>query len=835
MSEMPPAAPVGRPRRRRTRVWWIAFLGIVSVVTICAAVGVGAFLGILGELPAIEELEYYDPPQVSQLYDRTGSMAIGEFRNKDLRRQVVPLDEIPLDLRNAFIAIEDSRFLEHFGVDIIGVVRAMRTNLRAGAIVEGASTLTMQLTRNILPDVGTEKTLERKIKEAILAFQIERRYSKAQILEFYLNHIALGPTDFGVSAAANAYFLKSLDQLTLAECATIAGIPKATTVYNPRFNPKRSQARRDIILRRMHMLGMISDERLEQALAEPLVTNPGQSSLSRYPYFVAQVRTDLLGHHGLSSDLLINGGLRITTTIDPAIQEACDKAMREGLVRAEKQWQAAKPRRQTQEREKWNGQLRAGEIRLMRIEKLTSDTVSVRLNQWNTSFKLPAELPYYDPSVVLKQGALLDVFVEEVTDAGAGEFRGRLGDTIPIQGSIVVLNAHTAEVLALVGGANFYNERWHGHFNRATMGGRQVGSCIKPLFFAAAFERGFGPDQVIVDEAVEYGVPGGYYRPINYEKRFFGPQTLIEAMEHSRNVVTLRLYESLGMNQMLDVVRRFDFTERQPQWELRRELSQPLGTIDVSPLELAAAYQAIANLGVAIRPQLVRAIADAQGNQVLRPKREEQAILDPIAAYQTQYILRQVVLGGTGQREIGSRFKSPPYPPVVGKTGTTNLCVDGWFAGFTPDLVIVVQVGFDNPRPMGPEMTGGRLAGPIWAEAFDGILKTRPNWSMSFETPPGIRVANICARHGNRAGSCGSPVYYNVPFKAGQEPTKPCDGRVRTPLVRPVTGQWSYLGGQRSGIARASSEGPSYQNHDPGAYGDAPEVPAGSGGGSTYF
>ncbi|MEN6627134.1 MAG: PBP1A family penicillin-binding protein [Candidatus Sumerlaeia bacterium] len=781
------------PRRRRRRLWMWAFLLVAGFTTMFSAIAVGVFIGILRELPPLEALEDYDPPQVSHVYDRSGAIPIGAFRSQDQRRQVVTYDEIPANLRNAFIAIEDNRFFEHFGVDIFGVARAVITDIRTRSLAQGASTITMQLTKNILGD--TEKTAHRKIKEAVLALEIERRYSKPQILEFYLNHIAFGGINYGVSAAANAYFSKPLGQLTLAECATLAAIPKAPTTYNPRRNPAAATERRNLVLYRMYQLDMIDEEQYEAARNEPLRANPGQQETSRYPYFLDAVYRELTGHLGMNRTQLTEGGLRITTTIDPQVQEVCEKELREGLVKAEAMWARAKPGRHGEEMKDWNGTLKAGDTILMEITAVKNGRVSVELDRYRGSFELPEELPYYNPKDMIKAGKYIDVYVEDVAESG--RITCKLGDRRPIQGSIVVLDAHNGEVLGLVGGTNFYNKQWDGEFNRAVQARRQVGSCFKPFFYAAAFEKGFSPADMIVDEPVEYDNIPKPYRPVNYEHDFEGPMTLIKALEHSRNVVAIRLFEAVGASKALEAVGRFDYTEPVRLWPLRKEMSLPLGTIGVSPFEIAAAYQVFANLGIGVRPQFVRSVVDGKGISPIRPKREEKVILDPVAAYQVEYSLRQVVLTGTGATPIGSKFKSPPAPPICGKTGTTNDSVDAWFVGFTPDLVIAVQVGFDSPHPMGPGMNGGPVAGPIWANVLKGVLKTRSDWRTTFEAPPGIVLANVCAATGKRAGdACAASehtVYWNVPFRAGQEPRETCDGtfNARTPIIQPVGSEYA--------------------------------------------
>lgn len=800
-----------RKRRRRMAWWRWAFLIVAAFVTVTSAVCIGVFIGILRELPSPETLENYDPQQISHVFDRTGAVPIGEFRGEDehgntVRRQIVKYEEIPPMLRDAVISIEDSRFFEHFGVDKIGIARAIRANVQGGGVRQGASTITMQLARQpgIIPVVGREKSLWRKIKEVVFALEIERRYSKQQILGFYLNHIEFGSTAFGVSAAANTFFSKPLDQLTLAECATLAAMINGPGKYSPVEHPDNAVRRRNIVLKSMRDLGKITEEQYEAACSEPLKVNLNLQAIGKYPYFFSAVASELKFNNpwpNLTAADLEQKGLRITTTLDPSIQEICEHELRDKLVDVERMWVEKKAARHYEEIKEWNGKLKPGDVKLMRITRITTPTVSVELNQYHGTFKLPDNLPYYNAALSLRRDHWIDVLVEDVDEA-SGRIQCKLGDTIPVQGSIVVLDARNGEVLALVGGANFANNRWNGKWNRAIQGGRQAGSCFKPFVYAAALERGFTPADMIVDEPVEYDSGSPHvppYRPVNYEHDFEGPMTLVKALEHSRNVVAIRLFEAVGPQRAIDVMRRFDYTDQRGRWPLRREMSLPLGTINATPYQMAAAYQVFANLGVGIRPQLVTSIQNNKGETLPRPKREETTVVDPVAAYQVQYMMRQVVISGTGATQIGSKFKSPPAPPICGKTGTTNDSVDAWFVGFTPDLVIAVQVGFDSPRPMGPGMNGGPVAGPIWASVLKKILKTRPDnaWRTTFQTPPGIMLANVCAATGKRAGpSCGDAehhVYYNCPFRAGQEPSDVCDGSyaARTPIIQPVSSEYA--------------------------------------------
>lgn len=815
-----PGAGQRRPRRS-LRAWRYGFLMAVGMMTVVASATVGIFIGIVRSLPPIEKLEYYDPPEITRVYDRSGAIIIGEFKKQGERRQLVRIKEIPKKLRNAFIAVEDNRFYEHFGLDIFGIFRAVVANYTAGGLRQGASTITQQMTRNVLPEVGNKRTMMRKLKEAILSVQIERRYSKDQILEFYLNQIAFGNNAFGVWAAATTYFSKDLRDLTLGECAVLAAIPKANTTYNPILHPDRAKARRNVVLKGMLDLKMITKKDYDEAVAEPLRVRPGTRATSRYPQFVDGLRRDMIAYYGLDEKRLEQGGLRIVSSLDPAIQEACIKALRDdkkGLPSVERKWQAKKQGRLEQEMKKQGSEFHPSTVRLMEITKVDKESVSVRLGRYHGTIPLPDQLPFYHPEEILKKGELLDVRINDL-DQNTGEIQGKLGTERPVQGSMVVLDAHNGEVLAMVGGSN-YNDQ-SGGWNFAMQGGRQPGSCFKPFFYATAFEKGYSPSEVIVDEPIEYNSVPKPYRPINYEKNFEGPMTLIRALEHSRNVVTLRLFESLRIKPALDVVRRFDFLYEQSNkgWDFKNAgISVCLGTIDTSPFELTAAYMPFVNLGVGIRPRFFSNILDAEGKAptpIRRP--EERQIISPIAAYQTQYVLRQVVRSGTGKTYIGDANPSPPAPPICGKTGTTTDCIDAWFVGFTPDLVIACQVGFEPRLPMGAGMTGSSATGPIWAAAFKDIIKSGKNWKMSFDAPEGIELADICSRTGKRAGEgCEdghgeytNHVFHNVPFPVGKAPRERCDGTPGQLVIAPVSSTYADLArlAQRTGFAHARTDG----------------------------
>jgi len=799
--------------RRRSRAWRYGFILAVLLMTLCAAGAVGVIIDYIKGLPPVEQLENFTPPEVTRVYDRNGAQIIGEFHKQDERggierRLVVPIRQIPKRLQHAVIAIEDRRFTKHFGVDPIGTLRAAYRTYVLKQHMEGGSTLTQQLARRVIPEVGHERTIRRKIREWIHTFRIEMHYSKDQILEFYLNQMDFGKGAFGVWAAADRYFGKDLNQLTVGECAMIAGILKGPTDYNPIGNYDRALARRDVVLLQMRKESFIKEPEYQAALKEPLIVRGrNRNAGGLYPYFLSGLGLDLKNYYNLGAAQLSKSGLRITSTIDPQIQDICTKALREGLAKYETaMWLPKIEARHAKEMEKWDGKLKPGDNKLFQIVKIDDDGVKVELERYHATIALPQQLPYYNPEKCFKKGGWLDVRVEAVEGS---EVKGRFAFNKPIQGSLVVLDARTGEVLAMVGGTQ-------GDFNYAMMGGRQVGSTFKPFFYAAAFERGHTPNEILLDEPIEF--PGNPpYRPKNYgHEGTIGPITMMQAIEESRNVATIRMVDGLGLNKMLEIVKRFDFTYNQSRWRLdprKVGISVCLGTIDCTAFEMAAAYQVFANQGVAVRPRFFRSILDAEGHMLFpKPEREEQ-IINPVAAYQILYCLRQVVVqpDATAYFTIGKAFNSKSTPMICGKTGTTDKAMDAWFCGLTPDLVIVCQVGCDPPISMGPGNTGGQVAGPIWIDAYSQILKLPGrNWKKSFDAPEGIELANICAVTGKRESAlCGSSdhkIYQNVPFAVGKAPREMCDGSHLAPMIPPA--------GSGVGMAQPSTAAPSGEEDD---------------------
>lgn len=765
------------------RNFFYVFVALVLLLVFVSGIAVGALLGYLDSLPPLEPLQNYNPPEVSRVFDRTGNTQLAELFNAE-RREYVPITEIPEHVKQALIAIEDERFYHHFGVDVRGVIRALMTNLTGGK-VQGASTLTMQVARNIVLQ-DRRRVYSRKLKEILTALQIERYFSKDQILEFYLNHMFFGERSNGVQAAARTYFNKSVKDLTVPEAATIAGLLKAPSMFSPMRYPERAKGRRNLVLMNMRRLGFIkSDEELQRYLETPLELNPAQRVKETAPYFVDYVRYWMTREKSSADSIeLSQKGYTIIGTVDLGFQKICEEELSKGLREVEKEIERQKPARFEQEASAL-GRVKKGQARLARIREVRQESIIVTLQGFTGEVPLPKTLPYFDPAAVVKPGNLIDIYIQDVR---GNKMEAYLYDKSHVQGAAVLLDVHTGEVLALVGGDDFFDNANSGQWNRAYAGGRQPGSCWKPLLYASAVDLNdasgkprFTPAYVLQDEPLTF--PDGY-APKNYEGRFYGPTCLQEALVKSRNVPTIKLFLEIGPRNAVPLYHRFNMVNRPSNWDLDPVPSMPLGTPNVTPLELASAYAVIANAGEGIQPHPIRrrfSAKDPTDSAIERPERVR--VLSPQAAYITTRMMMDVVRLGTAKTTVGKwaeeqRAKGRQIPEIAGKTGTTNNCFVAWFVGFTPDVVLAVYVGYDQHRSMGPKMVGGKTVGPIWAAMMDRILQSRTDWKMQFDVPPGITFADICSKSGKRpTEACyasGDTVFQHTAFKAGSEPTGSC-------------------------------------------------------------
>jgi penicillin-binding protein 1A len=767
------------------RNFFYVFVALVLVFVFAAGGAVGALLGYLDSLPPLDSLENYNPPEVSRVFDRTGNAQLAELFNAE-RREFVPITEIPDHVKQAFIAIEDERFYSHFGVDLRGIIRALKTNVVGGGKVQGASTLTMQVARNIVLQ-DRRRVYSRKLREILTALQIEHSFSKDQILEFYLNHMFFGERSNGVQAAARTYFNKSVKDLTVPEAALIAGLLKAPSYLSPMRDPERAKERRNLVLVNMRRLGYIkSDEELQRYLQTPLELNPAPRVRETAPYFVDYVRYWMTKEKSAADSVeLSQKGYTIIGTVDLTLQRICEEELSKGLRGVEKEIEEQKPERLEQEASTL-GSVKKGQARLARIREVRPDSVVVTLQGYTAEVPLPKSLPYFDPQAVLKPGKLIDIYIQDIHK---GKLDAYLYDKSHVQGAAVLLDVKTGEILALVGGDDFFDSANNGQWNRAYLGGRQPGSCWKPLLYASAVDMldasgkpRFTPAHILQDEPLTF--PDGY-APKNYEGRFYGPTCLQEALVKSRNVPTIRLFMEIGPKNAVPLYHRFNMVNRPSNWDLDPVPSMPLGTPNVTPLELAAAYAVFANGGEGIQPHPIRrrfSAKDPTDSAIERP--EHTQVLTPQGAYITVRMMMDVIRLGTAKTTVGKwaeeqRAKGRQIPELAGKTGTTNNCFVAWLTGYTPDLVLAVYVGYDQHRSMGPKMVGGKTVGPIWAAMMDRILQTRSDWKMQFDVPPGIEFADICSKSGKHpTDACyasGNSVFQHTAFKAGSTPTGSCD------------------------------------------------------------
>jgi penicillin-binding protein 1A len=626
------AAPGGARRRWRLHhpwrvVRWILLPALVLALLTAAGVAVAAYVFWPTDLPPVKALEEYTPSVGSRVYASDDEF-LAEFQAE--KRIFVPLQQIPGGLRNAVIAVEDARFYSHFGVDVRGILRAAYANFRHGRVVEGGSTITQQLAKVLF--LTPDRSFSRKVKEALLALELEKRYSKDRLLELYLNHVYMGHGAYGVEAAARMYFGKSVQELTLSESAMLAALPRSPGNYSPFERPELAQRRRAIVIGRLLEQGYIGEAEAKAANRAPLGLVPPERRRGSGQYFLEYLQQGLETKYG--SDVLYKSGLAIYTTLDPALQRAAEEALRDGL----------------------------------------------------------------------------QALAERQAARAAGKGKGGPTPGTP-EGAVVVIEAATGYVKALIGGADFARTE----FNRALYARRQPGSAFKPFVYLAALEAGHVPTELLDDSPVRYVSAGKVWAPDNYDGKFRGPVTLQQALEESINVPTIRLLEQIGVGPVIDVARRAGI-----QSPLPHDLTLALGSGDVTPLELTAAYATFANQGIRMEPLVVRYVTDAQGRLIEENIPQGREAIDPAVASGLTELLRGVVERGSG---VAARVLERP---IAGKTGTTNDFSNAWFVGYTPSIVAGVWIGYDRPRTLGHDETGARAALPIWVAVMRAALRGQP-------------------------------------------------------------------------------------------------------------
>ena len=769
------------------------FFAIVLVLALAGAGGGIFVFSYYGrDLPQYEQLKDYQPPTVTRVHAGDGRLLAEYARQK---RVFVPIQAMPKRLINAFLGAEDKNFYSHYGVDPMGILRAGITNLRRLGDEDrrpvGGSTITQQVAKNFL--LSNEVSIERKIREAILAIRMERAIDdKDRILELYLNEIYLGYGSYGVAAAALNYFNSSLDELSLAEMAYLAALPKAPSNYDPVRNAGAAKARRDWVIARMLEEGFVTAGEAALAEAQPLDVRPrGEADFVDAPYFAEEVRRELLARYGETA--LYEGGLSVRTTMDPRLQATAERALRDGLIAYDRRhgWRGPVatialgvdwPRRLA----KIEALPSLGEWRPAVVLGLTERGIDIGLDDGTRGFIPLAEVVWArpwkkgqslgpevtHPRQVVARGDV--IAVEALPDAPARTFGLR---QIPeVNGAVVALDPHTGRVLALAGGYRFEESE----FNRATQAFRQPGSAFKPFVYAAALQDGFTPSSLILDApfVVDQGAGLGKWKPANYTRKFYGPSTLRLGIEKSRNLMTVRLAQYIGIERVIDSAVRFDIVDSMPPI-----LSMALGAGETTLMRMTAGYAMFVNGGKRITPTLIDRIQDRRGRTILRHDERpcqgctaaawrgqppptlsdsRATVVDPTTAYQVVSLLQGVVERGTGRRIAALGI------PLAGKTGTTNESKDAWFIGFSPDLAVGVYVGFDQPTSLGRRETGSSVAAPIFKDIMAAALGDKP--AIPFRIPSGVRLVRVAAATGLPAKPGDENVIFEA-FRPGTEPS----------------------------------------------------------------
>ncbi|MDI6854326.1 MAG: PBP1A family penicillin-binding protein [Deltaproteobacteria bacterium] len=720
-----------RHRKRWARRLGILFSGLLLVVLL-GGIGFAGFIYLryIKDLPDFTSIKEYRPPTVSRIYARDGRL-LGEFYAE--RRIEVPYSRLPRHLILAFVAAEDARFFEHPGVDVFGIIRAFVRNLEAGEIVQGGSTITQQVVKRIL--LNAEKSFARKVKEAVLAYRIDKYLTKEEILEIYLNNIFLGHGAYGVEAAAQEFFGKHVEELNLAESALLAGIPKAPSRYSPIANPRYATDRQAYVLRRMAEEGFISRDEAQRALNQPLVLKPNRPGwLKECGYFTEHVRGLLEDRFG--KDQVMNLGLKVFTTADVNLHRIAQESIKNGIDALVKRNGYRGPSAHLQGKE-----LKAFQARHVdyfkkyppRKNQLVTALVTgvdrrsrapqIKLGEHSGVVEAPAKneklvlLTY----ISLKPGDVVKVRLID-QDRQSKLWKARLEPAPTTQGALISMELESGKVRVLMGGKDFYDSS----FNRAVQARRQPGSAFKPVIYAAAIEQGYGPNSILYDEPLSLpgGRPGQLWSPENYDHTYSGPIPLSTALARSRNIPAVRLMMSLGVPAVVRMAATLGISS-----PIYPNYASALGASEVTLLELTRAYSVFPNQGRLVEPVFIERIEDRDGRVLYESRPVKNQVISPEGAEVMTQLLIGVVERGTGTRvKVLQR-------PIGGKTGTTNRTRDAWFIGFTPSIITGVWVGMDDERSLGPKETGSQAAAPIFISYMREALKGRP-----VEQFPGLTV-----------------------------------------------------------------------------------------------
>jgi len=746
-----------RTRKNKRRVGPIIlkiFLWAFLVVTLLGALGgIGVYYFLSEDLPTISTLTDYHPPVITTVY-ADDNQKIAEFYNE--RRIVMPLSEIPKMLVEAFVAAEDARFYKHRGIDLLSIVRAFSKNLEAGTIVQGGSTITQQVTKSFF--LTPEKSYTRKLKEAILAYRIDKVFNKEEILYLYLNQIYLGHGAYGVEAASENYFGKSAKKLNMAECAILAGLPQAPSRYSPFRYPERAKQRQIYVLNRMVEEGYITNIQATEAINTALDIKPRRNwYIEAVPFYTEYVRQYIEKKYG--ADMLLNEGLKVYTAVNVEMQKIARAEIHKGLLQLDKRQGYRGPLRhlQPEEIESFAKDLEEEQLSnpLQIGNKVKGIVIKVNDKKKNVTVRLGSQLGLIDikdmdwarkpdpeiafrkemikrPGAALSTGDVILVSLKEKPE-DADLWHLALEQEPKVQGALLCIEAGTGHVKTMIGGLNFKENQ----FNRAIQSRRQPGSAFKPIVYAAALDMGYTPATTIIDSPIVFQdeEQDFKWKPKNYGKKFYGPTLMRQALSKSRNVITIKILQDIGIDYVIDYARKLGITSN-----MNRDLSIALGSSGVSLLELVNAYSVFNNNGYFVGPSFVTKVIDRDGNVLEEFIPGKEKVIEKNTAFIMTNLLEGVVQNGTGWRAKALKR------PTAGKTGTTNDLFDAWFVGYTPRYTTGVWVGFDEEASLGQHETGSRAASPIWVEFMKQLLKDKS--VRIFQVPESVVFSQIDAKTG---------------------------------------------------------------------------------------
>ncbi|GAB4388745.1 MAG: PBP1A family penicillin-binding protein [Thermodesulfovibrionales bacterium] len=776
-------AAAGKKRGRgklKRKVWLFFFLLVVPIMTGAVA---GGYAALSRGVPSMAELKNYRSAPSTRIYAEDDTL-IGELK---LQKGVfTPLERIPRHLVDAVVAVEDSHFWEHSGIDYLAILRAAVKDALHMELREGGSTITQQLAK--ITFLTPEKTIQRKLKEAILATRIEKNLSKSEIMELYLNRVYFGHGAYGAEMASRTYFGKSVEDLTLPESALLAGLLKAPNSYSPYNDFEKAKTRQSVVLRRMEEVGLMDAEARRKALEASIYLSRESTGGEAYGYFVEYLRKYLVDKYG--ADMVYKGGLKVYTALNRQSQLAAQQALQRGLRAIDKRrgFRGPEGHRDIKELEAAEAQgsfrrkppsagdilsgvvMQVGATRaLVRVSgvvgKLSADDASWARRVLDPKTGEAREVKNFNLTRILRPG---DVIRVRVKSSGGGEVELALEQEPEVQGAVVMVEPYSGFIRAMVGGYDYSKSE----FNRAVYALRQPGSAFKPIVYALALEKGYTPASIIMDEETTYETtPEDIWTPRNYDEEFHGPTRLRDALAYSRNVVTVKIAEELGIVSLMNYARRIGIDSQMP-----RDYTLALGSLSLSPLDLTMAYSVFANGGVSMRPVAIKYVTDRRGRVLESNEPEGKRVMDAENAFLVTSMMQSVIEYGTGWRAKAL------HRPAAGKTGTTNEYRDAWFVGYTPDIVTGVWVGFDSFRSLGEEETGSRAASPIWLECMKAATKNAE--PRDFPVPEGIVRRLIDPKTGLLANDW-TPRPVMEYFRKGNEPkeTAPSIWDVRNDFI----------------------------------------------------